>query len=248
MLRGRSRVGWLRGLWGSGGSEAKRTHGIEVKRILWAMDIKYAITTFIAVVALLVSGSVAYFTNLRQLEELRVVPERLIPLFEDAKASELLMPLWLRFTFINSGNTSLAIVGASASAGHSAAKKVSPTEGCEHDAEFDTDLEPFVLKQSDVVVKKVTLMPNINFKDRTHKTDNSLSVDVTEAMKKTSEAMFCMRFDLAAPSNPLAYGEFVLGRYKFEQTGTGKMQETSVQIQYPTQPNIIWHSTRFIFN
>lgn len=119
------------------------------------MDIKYFINTFIAVLALIISAAVAYFGNIRELEELRVVPvERLIPMFEDVKTSQLVMPMWLQFTFINSGNTSLAVVGASASIGHDANQKVSRTEPCAEDARFDTDLEPFVLKQADVVVKK----------------------------------------------------------------------------------------------
>jgi hypothetical protein len=110
-------------------------------------------------------------------------------MFEDVKTSQLVMPMWLQFTFINSGNTSLAVVGASASIGHDANQGVSPTKPCAEDASFDTDLEPFVLKQADVVVKKVTFTPNINFKDKIHKTDKSLTLDVSEAMKKSSQAI-----------------------------------------------------------
>lgn len=98
----------------------------------------------------------------------------------------------------------------------------------------------------------MTFTPNINFKDKIYKTDVSLTLDVSEAMKKSSQAIFCMRFDLATPSDPLADGTFVLGRYEFNKPDEFAKSEddkptTAIQFTFPSQPNVIWHATRFIF-
>jgi hypothetical protein len=60
-------------------------------------------------------------------------------------------------------------------------------------------------------------------------------------MKESNQAIFCMRFDLATPSDPLAFGELVLGRYKFPNTN-----EVGIIVKFPQPPNIIWHTMRFI--
>jgi hypothetical protein len=205
------------------------------------MDAKYLVTTGIALVALLVSIIVAYLTNIRRLEELRAVSvDRLVLVFEDDRATQIILPVWVQLAFINTGNTSIGVTGASAALGHSAEQKVSSWKDCGDDVLFETDLQPFVLKQEDVAIKKVTLLPDINYRDKTHKTDKSLSVDVTDAIKTSAEAILCMRFNLATSSDPLAFGQLVLGRYGFAPVMT-----TSIRVKFPMEPNIVWHAAHF---
>jgi hypothetical protein len=211
------------------------------------MDLKYLTTTVIAVTALALSGIVEYFQNLRRLEELRVVVSNpILPVFEDKQASKLMMPPGIQLAFINSGNTSLAVTGAYATIGHNADRKVSNDQECESDASFDTDLEPFVLKQSDVVVRKITFLPNENF--TVHKAEKSLTFDLTDGMKKSRQAGFCMRFALAVPSDPLAGGEVVLGRFDFNTNPDDSNLSTGMLRHNPFEPDIVWHATRFVFS
>jgi len=213
------------------------------------MDLKYVTTTAIAVTALALSGIVEYFQNLRRLEELRVVASNpMLPILEDKRASKLLMPRGIQLAFINSGNTSLAVTGAYATIGHNRDQKLSNDQECESDASFDTDLEPFVLKQSDVVVRKITFLPNENFTDKAHKAEKSLTFDLTDTMKKSSQAVLCMRFALASPSDPLAAGEVVLGRFEFNPNPDDSNLSTGMLIHKPFEPDIVWRATRFVFS
>jgi hypothetical protein len=209
----------------------------------------------VSVVALIISATVAYYSVILRLEELRVVPERLVVVAafqspSDPSGPEVVIPDILRVTLINSGNTSIAVMSAEAQFGNLASiTDFKNNNACSEEALFDADLTPFVLKENDILIKELKLKPSINNKSKIHsQKDGGITFSLPDPAKKTlSNGILCLRFDLATPSDPLAYGRLVLGAYEFHEQNKDGSWEIDISKQIPAPPNIVWHATRSIF-
>lgn len=104
-----------------------------------------------SVLALAVSGATAYFSVLRQTEELRVSAIEPPRFFYDRETNTFRVGKKLAVIFVNSGNTPIVIRGVSV-----IINEDTRPNGCAGRG-MDTDLEPFVIKEKELVQRTMAL-------------------------------------------------------------------------------------------
>jgi hypothetical protein len=193
-------------------------------------DVQYVVTTLIALCALGVAGTTAYFTTLRVVDDVRVITGGAPILLskENNKVS-----VWRRnqFTFINAGTRSVAVNSIYLYLAQRAKEANFDKANCATDASVAFyDMEPFVIKAGDIIAKRIFLSLLEDGKQTSPEDYPDVLFDVKKELIKAKSLWYriCILVDFSTPDEDHSGKELVeyIGDAKDDSFFADDFQET----------------------
>jgi hypothetical protein len=205
---------------------------------------KDIVATSIAVLSLLISATLAYFTVLRQADDLRAVVNAFPWLTIDSQRNSILVSGSLDMHFINAGPRPAAILAVTLPIYDGL--KLPPEAGiedksiCAAPKIVATDLEPFVLKEKEIAQKKARMLRlDYTTPTGTSAEEGSILFPLPPISREHPEyraqLVLCVR--LATPSDADAYGTVDLNEISMRWNGGSLTGGIAVE----KKPQQIWY-------
>jgi hypothetical protein len=186
--------------------------------------------------ALLFSSITGYFITVQQRDELRVVVIGRIP--EEALYKLAADPVEPQIFFINMGTRSAAVLWVKLIQRYSSTRSSERCASGKMADEADVDLEPFVLKEKEIVGKPL----KFHERPETSQNDGLIKLRTPPEIKAPYGISICLQFSLATPSNADVYGYAeLLEFYRASEDG-------EEDYSWRPMPFVIWRENHTIFS
>jgi hypothetical protein len=185
-----------------------------------------------AILALAASGTIGYYTVLRQKEELTVEAYKW-PAFGLTSELREFVDGKLGMLFINSGSRPIAIKDV---------RIVLATDGkdCVGEMSTTTDVAPFVVKANDIVRQEFSPVAVFDQSQRgTARVEKKAPPEVTKKPGWRYAATICARISATSPSETFIVGSIFSGA-AVEQYASGAGGAEASTPNAPTRPKLIW--------
>ncbi|HWX84328.1 MAG TPA: hypothetical protein VNZ48_12090 [Xanthobacteraceae bacterium] len=205
------------------------------------------VTKIVAIIAFVISGATFYYNVVRQTDDLRIVLNGFPWLEAEPKDDVVYIKGPVDIILINDGNRSIAVLSVNLLIYDNV--ESGPGEGtqdkslCAAPKVVDASLEPFVIKEREIVRKqgKTKMLP---WTKATEREDGSVAFSIPQISDKFPEyrAELTLCFELATPSDADAYASVDLNPLIISKRGiiTGGLAVGKT-------PYVIWHKVGSIF-